>query len=130
MNSPGPTVTIPFHIYRVLLGGFTANMASWAAEQVEVDAEHRLLHLGDPFGTAFAWVWSYDKDEAMIMLADYLAALRGSEPLIGEIDPPIRLDEVLRALRLALPSRFNDYDEVVTMASLKVRKYYGADPNA
>ena len=103
-------------------------MAEWAAEQVEVDAEHRLFHLGDPFGTAFAWVWSYDKDEAMIMLADYLAALRGS--LTEEIDPPIRLDEVLRALRLALPSRFNDYDEVVTMARLKVRKYYGADPNA
>lgn len=130
VDSPGQTVTIPFHIYRLLLGGFAANMASWAAEQVEVDAEHRLLHLGDPFGTAFAWVWSYDKDEAMIMLADYLAALRASEPLIGEIDPPIRLDEVLRALRLALPSRFNDYDEVVTMARLKVRKYYGADPNA
>jgi hypothetical protein len=128
VDSPGPTVAVPFRIYRLLLGGFTTNMAEWAAGQVEVDTEHRLFHLGDPFGTAFAWVWSYDKDEAMIMLADYLAALRGSEPL--ETDPPIRLDEVLRALRLALPSRFNDYDEVVTMARLKVRKYYGADPNA
>jgi len=105
-------------------------MAAWAAEQVEVDAEPRILHLGDPFGTVFAWVWSYDKDEAMIMLADYIAALRGFEPLVGTIDPPIRLDEILRALRLALPSRFSDYDEVVSMARLKVRKYYGADPNA
>ncbi len=128
VDSPEPTVAVPFRIYRLLLGGFTTNMAEWAAEQVERDAERRLFHLGDPFGTAFAWVWSYDKDEAMIMLADYLAALRGSEPL--EADPPIHLDEVLRALRLALPSRFNDYDEVVMMARVKVRKYYGADPNA
>ena len=127
--SPGPTVTIPVHVYRLLESGFTAHMAAWAAEQVRVDAKNRILHLGDPFGTAFAWVWSYDKDEAMIMLADYLAALRGSEPLVGAIDPPIRLDEVLRALRPALPSRFSDYDEVVSMARLKVRKYYGADPN-
>lgn len=125
-----PTVTIPFHIYRLLNAGFTAHMAAWAAEQVEVDAKYRILHLGDPFGTVFAWVWSYDKDEAMIMLADYMAALRGFEPLVGSIDPPIRLDEVLRALRPALPSRFSDYDEVVAMARLKVRKYYGADPNA
>jgi hypothetical protein len=117
-------------VYRLLKGGFTAHMAAWAAEQVRVDAKNRILHLGDPFGTAFAWVWSYDKDEAMIMLADYLAALRGSEPLVGATDPPIRLDEVLRALRPALPSRFSDYDEVVKMARLKVRKYYGADPNA
>lgn len=128
--SPSPAVTIPFDVYRLLKGGFTANMAAWAAEQVNVDAKTRILHLGDPFGTVFAWVWSYDKDEAMIMLADYLAALRGSEPLVGPIEPPIRLDEILKALRLALPSRFVDYDEVVAMARLKVRRYLGADPNA
>ena len=126
---PRPTVTIPVHVYRLLESGFTAHMAAWAADEVRVDAKNRIMHLGDPFGTVFAWVWSYDKDEAMIMLADYLAALRGSEPLVGAIDPPIRLDEVLKALRLALPSRFSDYDEVVNMARLKVRKYYGADPN-
>jgi hypothetical protein len=128
VDSSEPSVAVPFRIYRLLLGGFTANMAEWVAEQVEVDAEHRIWHLGDPFGSAFAWVWSYDKDEAMIMLADYIAALRGHEPL--NIDPPIRLDEVLKALRLALPSGFSEYDEVVTMARQKVRKYYGSDPNA
>jgi hypothetical protein len=47
-----------------------------------------------------------------------------------EIDPPIRLDEVLVGLRLALPWGFDDYNEVVTMARRDVRRYMGSDPNA
>jgi hypothetical protein len=50
-------------------------------------------------------------------------------PSVEDMDPPIRLDEVLGALRLALPWWFNDYNEVVTMARRDVRGYYGADPN-
>jgi hypothetical protein len=100
-------------------------MANWAINQVQIDAEYRILDLGGPFGTVFAWAWSDDKDEAMILLADYLAHLRDTD-----INPPIILDEVLDALRPALPRGFADYNEVVTMAHQKVRKYYGSDPNA
>jgi len=75
-------------------------------------------------------VWSRSKDQAMILLADYLGELRECHLLADQIDPPIRLDEILRGLRLALPFGFSGYNEVVTMARREVRRYYGEDPNA
>lgn len=66
----------------------------------------------------------------MILLSDYMTELREGNPSSYEIDPPIRLDEVLAGLRLALPWGFDEYDEVVAMARREVRKYYDGDPNA
>ena len=122
-----PTITMPYSVYGPLKGGFITRWADWAAQQVKGNAEDRIEHVGDLFGRVFAWVWSRDRDQAMIVLADYLARLREGHP---EIEPPIRLDEILEGLRLALPFGFDDYSEVVTMARREVRKYYGADPNA
>src|SRR5262249_55667209 len=93
-------------------------------------ADNRIPHLGDNFGRVFAWTWNYDRDQAIILLSDYLGELRECHLLADYIDPPIRLDEVLRGLRLALPFGFSDYNEVVAMARRDVRKYYGEDPNA
>jgi hypothetical protein len=122
--SAWPTVPLPYPIYEKLKDGFIASMANWAINNVAIDARYRIPSLGGSFSTVFSWVWSNDRDEAMILLADYLAHLRESN-----IDPPISLEEVLEALRPTLSWRFADYNEVLTMAHQKVRKYYGADPN-
>jgi len=129
-DSAEPTISLPYRVYATLKAGFVMGMADWMIRHVDSGAERRISHLGDPFGRVFAWVWSHDKDQAMILLADYLAQLRDGHPLADEIDPPIRLDEILVGLRLALPFGFSDYNEVVAMARRKVRRYYGADPNA
>jgi hypothetical protein len=127
----GRTITLPYRVYGTLKAGFVKGGADWVMrEAVDMPADDRVLHLGDPFGRVFAWVWNDDKDVAMMLLSDYLAELREGHLLADKIDPPISLDEVLSGLRLALPSGFSDYDEVVTKARREVRRYYGADPNA
>jgi hypothetical protein len=78
----GPTVTIPDKIYQFLKAGFVGSMADWAINQVRTDAEHRIDHLGDPFGLVFAWIWADDRDQAMILLADYMSDLREGHPLV------------------------------------------------
>ncbi len=65
----------------------------------------------------------------MFFLADYLAALRDHNP-VADLSPPVRLDEVLCGLRLALPDGFGDYDQIVSKARRDVKGYYGGDPNA
>jgi hypothetical protein len=124
------TIALPYRVYRTLLAGFVKGEADWLMrEVVESSEDHRVLHLGDPFGRVFAWVWNDDKDAAVSMLSNYLAELREGHLLANQIDPPIRLDEVLGGLRPALPHGFADYDEVVTKARREVRRHYGADPN-
>ncbi len=133
MPQTGPDYTMPRRVYDTLKAGFTDSSADWLIRQIlhdRPDQEHRVLHLGDPFGRVFAWVWKDDPDQAMLLLADYLAALRSHHPQAGDIDPPIRLDEVLSGLRLALPHDFGDYPAVVAKARREVRGYYGSDPNA
>lgn len=129
--SSGRTITLPYRVYTTLKAGFVKGAADWVIRRVaDMPADDRVPHLGDNFGRVFAWIWNDDKDLAMILLSDYLAELREGHLLADEIDPPIRLDEVLSGLRLALPFGFSDYDQVVTMARREVRRYYGADPNA
>jgi hypothetical protein len=125
-----PTITLPHSLYRTLKAGFVKGAADWAIRRLErMPANNRIPHLGDHFGRVFAWIWNHDKDQAMILLSDYLGELREAHLLADKIDPPIRLDEILRGLRPALPLGFNDYDEVVSMAHRDIRKYYGEDPN-
>jgi hypothetical protein len=94
------------------------------------DVAPRVTDLGSAFGRVFAWEWSRDRDQAMIMLADLLANIRLRQELTEKTGPPVRLDEILRALPLCLPSKFSDHREVVMLARKDVREYYGADPNA
>jgi hypothetical protein len=133
MPQTGPDYTLPRRVYETLKAGFTANSADWLIHQILHDkpaAANRVLHLGDPFGRVFAWVWEDDPDQAMVLLGDFLADLRNHHPRAGDINPPIRLDEVLSGLRLALPHDFDDYPAVVAKARRDVQGYYGPDPNA
>jgi hypothetical protein len=130
-DSEERTIAIPYRVYGTLKVGFAKGEADELIREVaDAPADDRVDHLGDPFGLVFAWVWNKDKDEAMMLLSDYLAELRLHHLLADKINPPIRLDEVLSGLEPALPPGFADYDEVVTKARRELRRYYGADPNA
>jgi hypothetical protein len=119
-------------VYETLKAGFVVRSADSLTGQLGENAahagpEHRVLHPGDPFGRVFAWVWDDDQDQAMVLLADYLASLRQGRG--ADIDPPVRLDEVLAGLSPALPHAFTDYPAVVAKARRDVPGYYGLDPN-
>jgi hypothetical protein len=119
-------ISVPRSIYAPPRTGFVEAEADYVKREIaEMSAEERILPIGTLFGRVFAWVWNRDHDDAIMMLADFLRQLMG-----GEVDPPIRLDEVLGDLRSALPRDFSDYDEVVTKARREVRNYLGVDPNA
>jgi hypothetical protein len=93
-----------------------------------VAAARQDLHTGAQFGRVFAWIWDYDPSEAMSFLAEVLIELRDREPGVS-INPRVRLDEILKGLRLALPSGFCDYHEAVDRARREFPGYYGGDPN-
>jgi hypothetical protein len=133
MPQTGPDYTLPRQVYETLKAGFNASSADWLIRNVLHDRpgqSPRVLHPGDPFGRVFAWVWRDDPDQAILLLADYMADLRDHHPRAADIDPPLRLDEVLNGLRLALPHDFDDYQAVVSKARSEVPGYYGADPNS
>jgi hypothetical protein len=73
---PGPrTVTMPFRMYRRLLAGFETGWANWPVRCMPIDPERRgQLPTANQFADVFAWVWDFDRGEAMLVLADYLAA--------------------------------------------------------
>jgi hypothetical protein len=103
---------MPFHLYRRLLAGFGGHWARFAVRMMRErrDGERRLI-LAGVFGDVFAWVWEFDRDEAMLMLSDTLSSLRQCQddpPYAPDEDeePPITLDELLRAVALALPADF------------------------
>ncbi len=130
MPQTGPAITLPRRVYETLKSAFAAHSAEWVTRQIQDEPQHRkIMHLGDPFGRVFAWVWNDDPDQAMILLADMLAVLRDHNP-VADLNPPVRLDEVLHGLRPALPHDFRDYDQVVAKARREVQGYYGGDPNA
>lgn len=130
MEQNEPAITMPKQVYETLKSGFLEREAEWLTRQLlESPAHQRSTHPGDPFGRVFAWVWHQNPDEAMMMLGDYLAMLRDHNRW-GNPSPPVRLDDVLRGLRLALPHDFDEasYDAMVAKARREVPIYYG-DPN-
>jgi hypothetical protein len=90
--------------------------------------QERLVHPRDGFGRIVAWMWSHDRDEAMLFLADYLAELRQHQYLASHLTPSIGLEELLSGLRLAWPSNTpeSDYDTFVDQARREVAGYYGS----
>jgi hypothetical protein len=120
-------VNIPIAVYEKVRSGFIASEADRLVQRFYEMPDDRVAHLGDPFGQVFAWIWSRNRDEVMLVLADYLADIR-HHPRIEEIDPPITFDEILKGLRPALPHDFPDYDIVIEKARHDVRSYYGKDP--
>jgi len=67
----------------------------------------------------------------MALPADCLAMLRDHNPW-ADFTPPVRLDEVLGGLRLALPHDFDvlRFCRNTSRPHRDVQGYYGADPNA
>ena len=83
-----PTITLPHSLYRTLKAGFVKGAADWVMRRIErMPADDRIPHLGDHFGRVFAWIWNQDKDQAMILLSDYLGELREAHLLADQIDP-------------------------------------------
>jgi hypothetical protein len=123
MDQNEPVITMPARVYRTLRAGFTEQAAEWLTRQLQDTprGRQRLIHPGDPFGRVFAWVWRQDPGEAMMMLADYLAVLRDHN-LVADLDPPVRLDDILRGLRLALPDDIDEasYGAMVAQARQQV----------
>jgi hypothetical protein len=104
---------------------FAVHSAEWITRAIQRNPQHRdVLHPGDQFGTVFAWIWEDDPDQAMIFLADVMAALRDHNR-VANLQPPVTLDELLRGLHLALPNSFTSYANVVEKARSDVEGYYG-----
>jgi len=116
-------VTMPFHLYRRLLAGFGGHWARSAVRMMRErrDGERQLI-LAGVFGEVFAWVWEFDRGEAMLMLSDTLSSLCQcqDDPRYDpdEDEPPITLDELLGALALAVPADFRTrhYRDIQRMA--------------
>lgn len=115
------TVTMPFRIYRKLLARFEMGWAYWSVRSMLIDPERRQrLPTANQFADVFAWVWDFDRGEAMIVLADYLAALHDCQEKAGDAGPLIELDELLLSLRGALPHGFSDHAAVERLARREV----------
>ena len=109
------SVEVPTDVLSTLLAGFVAREAARSLQSTR-GTRPSLLQPGDSFGRVFAWAWARDHTMAMILLADYLAELRVHGPGAPDVTPPISLDEVLNALRIALPEGIADYEQVVEAA--------------
>jgi hypothetical protein len=89
--SGGQTITLPYRVCGTLKAGFVKGEADWVMrEAVDMPADDRVSHLGDPFGRVFAWVWNDDKDVAMMLLSDYMAELREGH-LLAAGDTEVRI---------------------------------------
>jgi hypothetical protein len=125
MPQTGPTITLPRNVYKHLVAAFAAHSAEWITRAImKNQAQRDVMHPGDPFGAVLAWIWEDDPDQAMVFLADVMAMLRDHN-LVAQLSPPVALDEFLSGLRLALPSAFTGYDQLVEKARREVESYYG-----
>lgn len=83
-------------------------------------------HVGDPMGTVMAWLWRAHPDEVAGVLTEYLDAVRRHP---NAPKKPIMLEDVLTALRPALPGDFDaeDYRGLCERARWDVPGYYQGD---
>lgn len=118
---------LPGPIRRLLLAAFAAHEAELAIRGGAKRAD--FSHAGDPMGTVVAWLWRDDRNFLPQFLADYLSQLRDHNPRRPR--PPITLDDVLAALRVAMPGDFErqDFAALCVLASTDVEPYYGLGPN-
>ncbi|MBF6216229.1 hypothetical protein IU487_35120 [Nocardia puris] len=120
---------VPAEIREQLLGGYFAYEADFAIRGLRAKRGN-FIHIGDPFGKMFVWLWRTAPDDAMRHLAGYLVELRNHP---DAPDPPIRLDDVLDALGMTihLEGRRKEYEEICARARAEVQAYFGqSDVNA
>lgn len=124
------TVTIPRSVYQSLKAGANAGYAGDLLRLLKLNAASgrpRLVLLDDAFGRIVAWMWSHDRDETMLLLADYLAQLREHHHLAADVTPLVSLDELLGGLRLAWPptAAEGELAALADYARHQVAGYYG-----
>lgn len=119
------TVAVPRDVHSRLLAGFIAS----DADQIIRDGGQRGdVMIGDGPGEVFAWLWESDRGQCMMSLAGLVAELRKHNPEAPE--PPIRLTDVLDALRLAFPHSFPTAEKEAFAAAARSRvPRYGSDPD-
>ncbi|WP_018685395.1 hypothetical protein [Actinokineospora enzanensis] len=123
----GVTVELPIQVFASLLDGYvkhTAERQLWRLTRRQGQA--RILNLDNHFGGVLAWTWGRDRDRAMVMLADLLAQLRDHHPLRHELEQAITLDELLRAVRIAIHPDFAERAELIETARRRVPVFYGS----
>lgn len=124
------TVTLPRAVYQSLKAGAITGNAGNLLGVLKLNATSglpRVVHPGDSFGRIVAWMWAQDREETMLLLADFLAELRDHHALSGDVTPPVSLAEVLTGLRLAWPPTAADAElaDLTDYARTKVASYYG-----
>ncbi|MQA16821.1 MAG: hypothetical protein GEV09_22605 [Pseudonocardiaceae bacterium] len=124
MTTDTEPVTVPRRVYNSLKAGLVAGTVDDVLHTVLRDPSNRTLHPGDGFGRVVAWVWERDRDEAVLLLADYLAGLREHHERAGDLGPRVRLDEMLAGLQLALPGGFTDGVQLADYTRRTIRGYY------
>lgn len=118
---------MPDRIRRLLFSAFAAHEAELAIRGGA--SRDDFLHAGDPMGIVVAWLWNVDREFLPSFLADYLSQLRDHNPRRPK--PQITLENVLTALRIAMPQDFErrDFEALCAMARVEVEPYYGPGPN-
>lgn len=134
MSTNTATVVVPQSVLDSLLAAAVAGAAGFVLSTLKhngTTGQPRLVHPGDGFGRIMAWLWSQDRDRAMLLLADYLGELRQHQYLAAQITPPITLTEVLEGLPLAwpsTPSAEKDCAELADYARVQVPRYHATTP--
>jgi hypothetical protein len=117
---------VPWSAYRKLRAAFVAHYADWTLSTLRRNDYEpgRAVPVPDPVGAIFAWLWDTNRDEAAIMIADYMAELRVHGEL-AEDGPTVSFEDFLRGLRRAIPRSFADKAEVTPYLRREVPQYYG-----
>lgn len=120
------TMDVPQDVAGLLETGFVGFHADQIIDRGGVRGD--VMHVGDPVGTVFAWLWQQDPNRCMMRLAELLAQLRDSA---NAPVPPIRLTDLIEGFQFAWPHDFTDAEQqaFTQMAAATVQGYYGRDPN-
>lgn len=119
---------VPEDIRRHLLTAFAYHQAELSLSSGDVHRGH-FVHAGDPIGKVVAWLWRSDAKQFEMFFADYVHAFRVSEK--ANAASLVTLDDVLHALRYAMPADFerNEYEEMCGYARQRVPGFLGYQPN-
>lgn len=117
-HATSPRATpVPTDILSSLLGGYAEITATNLLAASARTGRQEPLHPGDGFGKVLAWVWSHDRDRAMLLIADLMSMLGRHSAVVT---PPYRLDELLHGLRYTLALSDTDYEQLVRRAKAEV----------
>ncbi|MGW1399294.1 hypothetical protein ACWCRF_11600 [Streptomyces sp. NPDC002405] len=89
------SLDVPYRTFEYLLNGFISN------EGIDISSfgkDAEVVIPGDAFGNVFAWLWEEHRDTAVGAFASLLAEARRS----GDQDDEVRLESLIKGLRVAL----------------------------